>query len=70
MVVLAYLRGRPWLAPCLMLTGLGMSVLAISRLGYLLIWAGTLLLVGGLLGLLICELGHRRERAGQVEDHE
>jgi hypothetical protein len=68
--VLAYLRGRPWLVPCLMLMGIGVSVLARNRLGYLLFWAGILLLAGGLLGLLAGELGYRRERAGRAEDRD
>jgi hypothetical protein len=65
-VVLAYLRGRPWLVPCLMVIGIGVSVLARSRLGYLLFWAGILAVIGGLLGMLAGELGYRRERTGRA----
>jgi hypothetical protein len=68
MAVLAYLRGRPWLVPCLVVTGIGVSVVASSRFGYLLFWAGILAIAGGLLGVLAGELGYRRERAGRAED--
>jgi hypothetical protein len=66
--VLTYLRGRPWLVPCLVLIGLGVSTLAKNRPGYLLFWAGVLVLTGGLLGLLAGELGYRRDRADREED--
>jgi hypothetical protein len=68
--LLAYLRGRPWLVPCLMLIGIGVSALARNRPGHLLFWAGILGLTGGLLGLLAGELGYRRERAGRAEDRD
>lgn len=66
--VLAYLRSRPRLVPCLMLIGIGVSVSAKSGVGYLLFWAGILVIAGGLLGLLAGELGHRQKRAGRAED--
>jgi hypothetical protein len=68
--VVAYLRGRPWLVPCLMLIVIGVATVAGNRPGYLLFWAGILVLAGGLLGLLAGELGYRRERAGRAEDRD
>lgn len=66
--VLTYLCGRPWLAPCIMAVAIGLSILASSRLGYLLFWAGILAITGGLLGILAGELGRKRERADRAGD--
>jgi hypothetical protein len=63
--VLAGLRGRPWLVSSLMLVGLGASVTAGNRFGYLLFWAGALAIIGGLLMALAGEVGYRRERTGR-----
>jgi hypothetical protein len=60
--VLAGFRGRPWLVGCLMLVGIGVSVVAGSRVGYLLFWAGVLAITGGLLVALAGEIGYRRGR--------
>ena len=50
--VLTHLRGRPWLVPCVVMLAIGLFVLASSRHGYLLTWAGILLIIGGLLGIV------------------
>lgn len=63
--VLAGLRGRPWLFCCLMLFGVGASVVAKHRFGHLLFWAGVLAIIGGLLVALAGEIGYRRERTGR-----
>ena len=68
--MLAYLRGRPWLVPCLMMIVIGVSVLARSRLGPLLLAAGILAVAAGLLGLLAGELGYRRERTRRPVDRD
>ena len=63
--VLAYVRGRPWLAPCLMSIGLGLSVAALSVFGRIGFWLGILVIIGGLLMALACEIGYRRERTSR-----
>ena len=66
--MLTFLRRRPWLSPCLLLIFIGLSTLVFRRHGYLLTWAGMLVIAGGLLGILSGELGYRRERASRVGD--
>jgi hypothetical protein len=66
--VLTYLRRRPWLSPCLLLISIGLSTLVFRQHGYLLTWAGILVIAGGLLGILSGELGYRRERASRAGD--
>jgi hypothetical protein len=68
--VLAYLRGRPWLASCVLMVAIGLGILVINRHGYLLTLAGILAMAGGLLGIVSGELGRRRERADRAEDHD
>lgn len=66
--LLAYLRGRPWLAPCLMIMGIGLSLVAIGvdiwHL-HLLFWFGIAAIVGGLLIALGGQIGYRRQRTGR-----
>ena len=37
---LTYLRGRPWLAACVLMMAIGLGLFAINRHGYLLTHAG------------------------------
>lgn len=61
--MLAYLRNRPWLVPCLMIMAAGVRGAVTSRFGYLGFWLGVLAVASGLLIALAGYLGHRRERA-------
>ena len=63
--VLAYVRGRPWLAPCLLFLGIGLSVVAASGFGGVGFWLGILVIIGDLLIALACEIGYRRRRPGR-----
>jgi hypothetical protein len=63
--MLAYLRRRPWLVPCLMVMIIGVSVVVSSRFGYLLFWAGTLAVISGIGMALAGEIGYRRQRTGR-----
>jgi hypothetical protein len=63
--LLAYLRRRPWLVPCLMITVIGVSVMVSNRFGYLLFWAGTLAVISGIGMALTGEIGYRRQRTGR-----
>jgi hypothetical protein len=65
--LLAYLRHHPWLAPCLMITAIGVRTVATSRFGHLLFWAGILSCVGGLLMALTGHLGHRQVQARRTQ---
>jgi hypothetical protein len=58
----SYLRKRPWLVPCLTMLFIGVSTMVTSRFGYLVFWAGVLLTVGGLLGVLTGYLSLKREK--------
>jgi hypothetical protein len=63
--LLAYLRRRPWLVPCLSIIGIGVSVMVSHRFGYLLFWAGTAAIVSGIVLALAGEIGYRRQRTGR-----
>jgi hypothetical protein len=73
--LLAYVRGRPWLAPCFLIVGLGFSIMSLGisvaahswfgRYGF---WLGILVVIGGLLLALAYEIGYRRARSGPPPD--
>jgi hypothetical protein len=70
MALLAYLRERPWLGPCMMIMAVGFHAAVTSRFGYLGFWFGVLSVAGGLLIALGGYLGHRRERARHRENRQ
>lgn len=63
--LLAYLRERPWLCPCLGVMAIGLRAATTSRFGHLGFWFGVLSVAGALLMALGGYIGHRRKRAGR-----
>jgi hypothetical protein len=61
--LLTYLRRRPWLIPSLLLIFIGVPTVISNRFPYLGFWAGALLIFGGLLAVLTCEAGYRKQRS-------
>jgi hypothetical protein len=64
---MAFLRGRPWLAPCLMTMCIGASVLARSSYPYVEFWAGICVLVSGVVGIISGEAELKRRRTTQKQ---
>lgn len=65
----AGLRKRPCLPGCLMMTGAGLSLVAIDldmkgRFGHVFFWAGIAAIPGALVLAVGYEIGYRRKRAG------
>ncbi len=60
--LLAHLRNRPWLGPCLILLTIGVSVAVTNPFPYLLFWAGILFVAGGLLTAVAGQLGQKHGR--------
>lgn len=54
--LLAYLRERPWLCPCLEIMVIGVRAAATSRFGYPGLWFGVVSVAGALLMALVATL--------------
>ena len=60
--LLAFLRRRPWLGPCIIWLSIGPSLMASNSSRSLVFWMGAVVLVLGVLAILFSEMSSRKNR--------
>jgi len=60
--LLAFLRRRPWLAPCIMVLSIGPSLMATNSSRSLVFWLGAVTIALGVLAILFSETSYRKNR--------